>query len=156
LSRSELQALAKRLREARNRARDIASQQRREMRGKAEPRGAAPSKDNVGTLGKAEVLDMALQRIGHQLRIEHEGVAGKVAAAKRKKAFGGPPRARSISSPSGVKSIKPASKVKPGAGRHVEDRAWCRLDPARIGHRNLASLRAKPGAGRSYQSFADQ
>ena len=72
LSRSELQALAKRLREARNRARDIASQQRREMRGKAEARGVAPSRDNVGTVGKAEVLDKALQRIDHQLRIERE------------------------------------------------------------------------------------
>jgi hypothetical protein len=72
LSRIELQALTKHLREARNRARDIDSQQRREMRGKAEPRGAAPSRDNVGTLGKVEVLDKALQRIDHQLRIERE------------------------------------------------------------------------------------
>ncbi len=40
LSRRELQALARHLREARYRARDIARQQRREMRGKAEPRGA--------------------------------------------------------------------------------------------------------------------
>ena len=40
MSRVELQALGKRLREARGRSRRIASQQQREMRGKADPRGA--------------------------------------------------------------------------------------------------------------------
>ena len=47
LSRHDLQALARRLREARDRARAIASQQRREMRGKAEPRGATPARDDA-------------------------------------------------------------------------------------------------------------
>lgn len=66
LSRHDLQALARRLREARDRARAIASQQRREMRGKAEPRGATPARDDAGTVAKEQVLADALKRVTEQ------------------------------------------------------------------------------------------
>jgi hypothetical protein len=64
MSRVELQALGKRLREARDRSRRIASQQQREMRGKADPRGAAPARDNTGSLSKVG----ALKRVTAALR----------------------------------------------------------------------------------------
>jgi len=67
LSRHNLQALARRLREARDRVRTIASQQRREMRGKAEPRGATPARDDAGTVAKEHVLADALRRVTEQL-----------------------------------------------------------------------------------------
>ncbi len=67
LSRHDLLALARRLREARDRARGIASQQRREMRGKAEPRGATPARDDAGTVAKQQVLADALQRVTEHL-----------------------------------------------------------------------------------------
>jgi hypothetical protein len=63
-----IQALGKRLREARDRSRRIASQQQREMRGKADPRGAAPTRDNTGSLGKTAVLVGALKRVTAALR----------------------------------------------------------------------------------------
>jgi hypothetical protein len=68
LSRVELQELGKRLREARDRSRRIASQQQREMRGKADPRGAAPARDNTGSLSKTTVLVGALKRVTAALR----------------------------------------------------------------------------------------
>jgi hypothetical protein len=68
MSRVELQALGKRLHEARDRSRRIASQQQREMRGKADPRGAAPARDNTGSLSKAAVLVGALKRVTAALR----------------------------------------------------------------------------------------
>jgi hypothetical protein len=68
LSRVELQELGKRLREARDRSRDIANQQQREMRGKAQPRGVTPARDNTGSLGKTEVLVRALKRVTAALR----------------------------------------------------------------------------------------
>jgi len=68
LSKVDLQALAKRLREARNRARAIGSQQKREMRGKAAPKGAAPARANAGTEAKAQVLVDALKRVAAALR----------------------------------------------------------------------------------------
>jgi len=68
MSREALQALGKRLREARDRARTIASRQKREMRGKAEPRGATPVAENDGSLGKTEMLVSALSRVTSALR----------------------------------------------------------------------------------------
>ncbi len=127
LSRVQLQALAKRLRDARDRARTIASQQKREMRGKGRPRGTTPATDNLGTLGKVEVIDQALRRIGRQLRTEREAAAEIVAPTKLKRtASGGPPPVRR-SSPGGVASIKAIAKAKPGSGPKL------RTDPREIG-----------------------
>jgi hypothetical protein len=67
-SKDELQALGKRLREARGRARRIARQQSREISGKARPRGATAARDNTGSEAKAEVLVDALRRVTGALR----------------------------------------------------------------------------------------
>jgi hypothetical protein len=63
----ELKAVARRLREAHDRAKGIGTRQAREMRGKAEPRGAAPAKDNAGTVAKAQALRDALDRVDAEL-----------------------------------------------------------------------------------------
>ena len=64
----ELKAVARRLREAHDRAKAIGARQAREMRGKAEPHGATPAKDNSGTVAKAQVLREALDRVEAELR----------------------------------------------------------------------------------------
>jgi len=64
----ELKTVARRLREAHDRAKTIGTRQAREMRGKAEPRGASPAKDNVGTVEKARALRDALDRIEAELK----------------------------------------------------------------------------------------
>jgi hypothetical protein len=64
----ELKAAARRLREAHDRAKAIGTRQAREMRGKAEPRGATLAKDNSGTVGKAQALRDALGRVDAELR----------------------------------------------------------------------------------------
>ncbi len=63
----ELKAVARRLREAHDRARAIGTRQAREMRGKAEPRGAKLAKDNLGTVAKAQALREALDRVEAEL-----------------------------------------------------------------------------------------
>ena len=63
----ELKAAARRLREAHDRAKGIGTRQAREMRGKADPRGAKPAKDNIGTVAKARALGDALQRVEAEL-----------------------------------------------------------------------------------------
>ena len=63
----ELKAAARRLREAHERAKAIGTRQAREMRGKAEPREAAPAKDNSGTVAKAQALRDALDRVEAEL-----------------------------------------------------------------------------------------
>jgi hypothetical protein len=66
LSHSELSDLVARLRERRDRARDISQRQRREMRGKAAPAGAKASADNTGTREKMTVLAAALKRVNKE------------------------------------------------------------------------------------------
>lgn len=60
LGQSELTDTLQRLRDRRDRARELANRQRREARGKADPSGIAPATQNAGTEGKARVLGMAL------------------------------------------------------------------------------------------------
>lgn len=67
LSEAELADAGRRLRDFRNKARDVARQQRREMRGKANPRGARPASDNTGTTRKQQVFASALKRVNREL-----------------------------------------------------------------------------------------
>jgi hypothetical protein len=66
-SEEQLKVLAQRLRRARDRAKDIGARQKREMRGKADPRGTKPTRDNTGTLAKAQVLGDAIERVEEEL-----------------------------------------------------------------------------------------
>ena len=75
LDRGELSEMAKRLRNLRNRARDVAHRQRREIRGKSEPRGAQAARDNTGTEMKRRALGNALKRVNREL--------ARLAAAER-------------------------------------------------------------------------
>ena len=68
LSVVALQDLLVRLRSARDRAQRIARRQKREMRGKSEPKGILPARANAGTEAKAEILVDALQRVAEALR----------------------------------------------------------------------------------------
>jgi hypothetical protein len=64
----QLKTAVRRLREAQDRAKGIGTRQAREMRGKADPRGAKPAKDNSGTVGKAQALRDALDRVEAELK----------------------------------------------------------------------------------------
>ena len=66
-SDEKLKVLAQRLRRARDRATDVAAQQKREMRGKADAKGTKRSRDNSGTLAKAQLLSEASQRVEEEL-----------------------------------------------------------------------------------------
>ncbi len=71
-SKEELKALLHRLRQAQSRAHDIAARQQREMRGKADPHGAKPVKENAGTTAKAQALSEAIQRLAAELSRREE------------------------------------------------------------------------------------
>ena len=66
-SAEQLNALAQRLRRARDATRDMGARQKREMRGKVEPRGTKSSRDNTGTLAKAQLLAEAIERVEEEL-----------------------------------------------------------------------------------------
>lgn len=62
LSDNALSDLVTRLRERRNRARDIGDRQGREARGKAAPSGSTPAAGNIGMRTKLDFLNDALDR----------------------------------------------------------------------------------------------
>lgn len=62
LSDRDLSNLVSRLRERRNRARDIGDRQGREARGKVDPAGTAPASGNLGMRSKLDYLNEALDR----------------------------------------------------------------------------------------------
>lgn len=68
LSDDALDNLVKRLRDMRDRARSQANQQRREVRGKSEPKGAAPKSSSAGSSLKASVLAASLKRLNAELQ----------------------------------------------------------------------------------------
>lgn len=68
LSDDALNALLKRLRDLRDKATAHANQQRREMRGKAAPKGAEPSTGNAGSGLKATILSTAVKRLNAEIQ----------------------------------------------------------------------------------------
>lgn len=66
LSDKELGALLKRVRERRSKAQTEAAQRRREMRGKSDPKGAAPSKADEGSKLKVSVFAMSVRRLNNE------------------------------------------------------------------------------------------
>ncbi len=66
-SDEQLRDLGQRLRRFRDRAKDIAARQKREMRGKADPKGTKRTRDNTGTLAKAQALEEAIERLEEEL-----------------------------------------------------------------------------------------
>jgi hypothetical protein len=63
----DLAELRKLVRERRDRAQDIAARQRRELRGKAAPKGARAASDDSGTREKRDVLAAAMQRLNKEV-----------------------------------------------------------------------------------------
>jgi len=63
----ELRALAGLLRSRRDRARAEAHRRRRELRGKAEPKGAKASAGEAGSHLKVDVLAMAMRRLNNEV-----------------------------------------------------------------------------------------
>ena len=78
----ELKALAHRLRQAHSRANDISIRQQREMRGKADPRGAQPVTDAAGSVAKTQVLFEAIHRVDQELSRREEAETGKPSSAE--------------------------------------------------------------------------
>ncbi|MBI0435338.1 hypothetical protein [Roseomonas sp. KE0001] len=63
----ELIDIARRLREFRDKARDVARGRQRERRGKAELRGATPARDETGLTVKKQIFASALRRVNKEI-----------------------------------------------------------------------------------------
>ena len=125
LSEAELSDLVRLLRERRDKAQAAASRQRREMRRKADPKGARPSADDTGTRRKTEVLATAVRRLnGERDRRRRQAARAELAAnaraalALRAASDGGKasaPASRSAGKGMRAKESTRAKKAVPGA-----------------------------------------
>jgi hypothetical protein len=66
LSDHDLAKLVRLVRDRRDKAKRLADQRRREMRGKGAPRGAEPSRADAGSQTKVAVLAMAVRRLNSE------------------------------------------------------------------------------------------
>ena len=130
----ELRALIPRLRAARDRARVIARQQKREMRGKAAPKGARPARDNTGTADKAEVLVAALKRATEALRRK---LKSPTQAELARKALAKKRAAATTDRPAPGKTATKGMQPKASTKRAVK------VDPRQVGSVSQAGKRAQ-------------
>jgi hypothetical protein len=116
-----LRDLAAKLRERRDRARDIGRQQRREMRGKAAPRGAEAAQGNAGTKAKADALTSALKRVGAERTRRTEKAKQPSQRSIARKALALKQRQRALARPStrtageGMQPVPNKKAAKSGA-----------------------------------------
>jgi len=82
LGRKELSDLVAALRKHRDKARDLSRQQRREMRGKAEPRGSTPAADNTGGAMKDQIFAGAVKRLNREIA-RHESAERRSAQSEK-------------------------------------------------------------------------
>ncbi|CAN5663088.1 hypothetical protein BH23PSE1_BH23PSE1_15420 [soil metagenome] len=87
MSAGELADLVTRLRDRRDRARDMAERQRREMRGKAAPAGASGAGDNSGTRSKEHFLAAALDRAQAERQCREQAEGGPTQTELAEKAL---------------------------------------------------------------------
>jgi hypothetical protein len=111
LTDAQLATLLKRTRDRRNRARTVADRQRREMRGKAAARGAAPTKANEGSRLKLSVLTTALERLDAETQRRRTVKAKTSLVASAKKALA-TKRAAKRTAPSGGRSANTGLRGK--------------------------------------------
>ena len=127
LPKEELIGVARRVREYRDKARDITRHRRRERRGKAEPRGASPAPSEAGTSMKKQIFASALKRVDCEI--------GRMEEAERRPTLAESDR-RAL-------ELKRADRVRhhPGAGRTASrgmrplpnEGDTARVDPREIG-----------------------
>jgi hypothetical protein len=99
----DLAELRRLLRERRDRARDIAARQRRELRGKAAPKGARAATDDSGTREKRDVLAAAMQRLNKEVTRRQANAARQdmIDSAKRALELRRASEAKSARAPAG-------------------------------------------------------
>ncbi|MBP1875224.1 hypothetical protein J2Z19_004960 [Ensifer adhaerens] len=77
VSDEDLLKLVKQVRERRDRSQAEAHRQRREIRGKSAPKGVEPTRKDIGTRAKLEILAMSMRRLNgeHARRCKMHGKA---------------------------------------------------------------------------------
>jgi hypothetical protein len=142
LSDKDLADLRKLVRDRRDRARDIAARQRREIRGKAAPKGAHAAADDTGSRGKRDVLAAAMQRLNKE-------ASRRASKAARDAMRDSAARALELRRARDAKAVRPASGRAPKEGMRVNARS-------RSAKRNRAKLGEVSQHTKNMQAKRDQ
>jgi hypothetical protein len=116
LTAKQLSDLVKRLRDHRDKARDTARQQRREMRGKSEPRGATPAADNTGTARKSEIFAGAVKRLNREIARHDQAERRSAQGAKSRNQPAAGRTARTTRSKPSKEPAEQTAKKSPARG----------------------------------------
>ncbi|MGH6836024.1 MAG: hypothetical protein ACREC9_10845 [Methylocella sp.] len=123
----DLAELRKLVRERRDRAQSIAARQRRELRGKAAPKGARAATDDSGTREKRDLLAAAVQRLNKE-------VTRRQAKAARQALIDGTKRALELRHANEAKSARPPSTRAANEGISPKSpQAYSLRHPAKLG-----------------------
>jgi hypothetical protein len=123
----ELAELRKLIRERRDRAQDTAARQRRELRGKAAPKGARPAADDSGTREKHGLLAAAMQRLNKE-------ATRREARAARQALVDSATRALELRRADEATAIRPPAGRTGNEGMNPKDAPAYRLrNPAKLG-----------------------
>ena len=114
LTDTQLASLVKLVRTRRDKARTVAERQRRELRGKAAPRGATPPKADDGSRLKLTVLATALDKLNAETSRRRTVTAKTSLVASAKKALALKQKAKTAKPPAKAPS---AAKVVRGKAR---------------------------------------
>jgi hypothetical protein len=137
----DLAELRKLVRERRDRAQDIAARQRRELRGKAAPKGARAATDDTGTREKRDVLAAALQRLNKE-------ATRRQAKTARQELIDGAKRALEL------RRAVEATATRPSPGRTANEGINPKSSPA-YSLRNPAKLGAISQRNKNMQAKRD-
>jgi len=105
----DLAELRKLVRERRDRAQTIAARQRRELRGKAAPKGVRAATDDSGTREKRDLLAAALRRLNKE-------VSRREAKAAKQDLIGSAQRALELRRAAGANATRPSPGRTPKEG----------------------------------------
>ncbi len=123
----DLAELRKLVRERRDRAQTIAARQRREVRGKAAPKGARAATDDSGTREKRDVLAAALQRLNKE-------VSRREAKAARQDLIDGAKRALELRRAAEANATRPSPGRTANEGLNPKNTpAYSLRNPAKLG-----------------------
>jgi hypothetical protein len=126
LPNRDLAELRKLVRERRDRAQTIVARQRRELRGKAAPKGARAATDDSGTREKRDVLAAAIQRLNKE-------VTRRQAKAARQALIDGAKRALELRRANEANATRPAGRTANEGINPKSAPAYSLRNPAKLG-----------------------
>jgi hypothetical protein len=128
LSADELRALRSDLRDRRSKASTIARRQRREVRGKTQPRGSTPARDDMHAMRRKQIFVQAVKRLNRELHRLDEAVNRPTPLIESAQRALEMLRAnRAVHHPSSGRTAGRGMQPKPSERRTVE------MDPREVG-----------------------